>query len=698
MPQVKTGPDGAGGEYIKWMCGAGGRAGGAMANLQRGVGSLVRDIGDPCINPSPGSKMLKPEKWHTCFDSDGKVTSFRKALKFIILGGADPSIRAEVWEFLLGSYALSSTSEYRRKLRAARREKYQYLVRQCQSMHASIGTGELAYAVGSKLMDVRTLPKETDSGEEVSSQRASQNAENSNWNYGSGGTPESQNKISCSKSAEAVDFNIHNDSSIYDSSNFTAPSASVNNCARGDYDDVGEPRYDSETFTDFPSLPGTNLFTNGGGDINGVEESHCGFSVPEDRLKPRDERMHSFQINNNIDLIIESNSLSNDLFRASNSDPAIFHSDTYKQDRWLDDTGYTREIIDSLRISDAPEEDLVDGTQSNSLIADKDRVSEWLWTLHRIVVDVVRTDSHLDFYGESRNMARMSDILAVYAWADPSTGYCQGMSDLLSPFVVIYEDDADAFWCFEMLLRRMRENFQMEGPTGVMKQLQALWKIMELTDVELFDHLSAIGAESLHFAFRMLLVLFRRELSFDESLIMWEMMWAADFNEDAIKRLEENCLESLLVDLRNDLSYEVNEMHRANSCTRRKFKVRKFHRRNGEICGACHPVVKSSTRNHLCGLSGATIWARHQQMPHLSANVVGKNEDEELAVFCVAAILIINRHKIIRGTRSIDDAIKMFNDNVLKINVKRCVRLAIKLRKKYVYKSLKGSSSDEKES
>lgn len=29
------------------------------------------------------------------------------------------------------------------------------------------------------------------------------------------------------------------------------------------------------------------------------------------------------------------------------------------------------------------------------------------------------------------------------------------MSDLLSPFVVLFEDNADAFWCFEMLLRRM---------------------------------------------------------------------------------------------------------------------------------------------------------------------------------------------------------------------------------------------------
>lgn len=684
-----NGGAGAGGDYIKsWiMCG----------NLQRGFGSLVRE---PCgLNTDPyylkGGKILRPEKWNACFDADGKVIGFRKALKFIVLGGMDPSIRAEVWEFLLGCYALSSTAEYRKKLRAARREKYQSLVRQCKSMHPSIGTGELAYAVGSKLMDVRTMPKENDSREEVStSQRASENApgstvENCNLNYDSGGTPQSQ---SCSKSAEVVGFNAHNDSSVYNSSKFMVSSTVVNSCLSdsGDYNDMGEPRYDSETFMEYPSLPGTNLFANDGGDVNGVDESLCSFSVPEDRLRQRDERMHSFQINNNIDLIMESNS--SDLFRASNSDSAIFHSDAFKQDRWLDDTGYNREIVDSLKISDVPEADFVDGTKSDSPIANKDRVAEWLWTLHRIVVDVVRTDSHLDFYGESRNMARMSDILAVYAWVDPSTGYCQGMSDLLSPFVVLYEDDADAFWCFEMLLRRMRENFQLEGPTGVMKQLEALWKIMELTDTELFEHLSAIGAESLHFAFRMLLVLFRRELSFEESLSMWEMMWAADFDEDAIRNLEVNCLEPLLLDVKNDLSCEVKEEPRVNKYTRRKSKSRRSHRRNGEIRVSCNPGVKSSTRNPLCGLSGATIWARHQHMPHLSTNVLTKNGDDELPIFCVAAILIINRHKIIRDTHSIDDAIKMFNDNILKINVKRCVRLAVRLRKKYQYKSLKGGS------
>lgn len=32
-----------------------------------------------------------------------------------------------------------------------------------------------------------------------------------------------------------------------------------------------------------------------------------------------------------------------------------------------------------------------------------------------------------------------------------------GMSDLLSPFVVLFDDDADAFWCFESLLKRVVE-------------------------------------------------------------------------------------------------------------------------------------------------------------------------------------------------------------------------------------------------
>lgn len=55
------------------------------------------------------------------------------------------------------------------------------------------------------------------------------------------------------------------------------------------------------------------------------------------------------------------------------------------------------------------------------------------------VVDVVRTDCHLEFYEDTRNLARMSDILAVYAWVDPATGYCQGCDFFFSPLLVSFQ-------------------------------------------------------------------------------------------------------------------------------------------------------------------------------------------------------------------------------------------------------------------
>ncbi|KAF8014098.1 hypothetical protein BT93_H0058 [Corymbia citriodora subsp. variegata] len=156
-----------GGEEKPWRCGKA-----SAVNLQR-MSSIVRDIGDPCLSQSPMkvSQMLKPEKWRASFDGDGKVLAFRKALRLIILGGVDPSIRPEVWEFLLGCYSLDSTAEFRRQLRKARRDRYSSLIRQCQVMNSSVGTGSLAYVVGSKVLDIRTSSKDDHGREDKTESR-----------------------------------------------------------------------------------------------------------------------------------------------------------------------------------------------------------------------------------------------------------------------------------------------------------------------------------------------------------------------------------------------------------------------------------------------------------------------------------------------------------------------------------------------
>ncbi|XP_031271486.1 small G protein signaling modulator 1-like isoform X1 [Pistacia vera] len=680
---------GGGREGELWDCGKV-----RAMNLQR-MGSIVRDIGDPCLSQSPIkiSRMLKPEKWQATFDSDGKVSGFQKALKLIVLGGVDPSIRPEVWEFLLGCYALGTTAEYRRQLRRARRERYKELIKQCQIMHSSIGTGSLAYVVGSKVMDMRTSSKDDGRKEDkVESRQASIDNTNQLENFCDLSNNCTDTSYACKResstdSAELVSVWESLDSAAYDSSCFV-PTSDPNNC------NTPNPGRESngsqvvtESYFDFPHLPVTNLFETSGN--NDEEYGVCEDEPSTQQLRFEDDRMHSFQISNNAELIMESNgSPSNNISHPMNSEIEMACSGSHKPELWSKNLDFETEIVNKLRISDVPDTPLMNATTLQGAAVSGDRVSEWLWTLHRIVVDVVRTDSHLEFYEDTRNLARMSDILAVYAWVDPATGYCQGMSDLLSPFVVLFEDNADAFWCFEMLLRRTRENFQMEGPTGVMKQLQALWHILELTDREMFSHLSNIGAESLHFAFRMLLVLFRRELSFNDALRMWEMMWAADFDMSLINNLEENCLEALIIRLPRESDAEIREESTENGGgTDLKGGLEQ---KNGNVEGSMpdNVGVKSASGHPFCGLT-RNLWSRNHHLQNCTVVSSTGSGDDELPVFCVAAILILNRNKIVKETRSIDDMIKIFNDKLLEIHIKRCIRTAIKIRKKYFYKLIK---------
>ncbi|BFI33270.1 hypothetical protein MPTK2_4g90330P [Marchantia polymorpha subsp. ruderalis] len=88
-------------------------------------------------------------------------------------------------------------------------------------------------------------------------------------------------------------------------------------------------------------------------------------------------------------------------------------------------------------------------------------------------------------------------------------------------------------------------------------------------------------------------------------------------------------------------------------------------------------------RSPFCGLRpGALLTKNRHRMPTVST-LLGKNGDEELSVFCVAAILVQNRNKLLKEVQSMDDAIKMFNDMNLTIRVHSSMHTAIKLRKKY---------------
>jgi hypothetical protein len=87
------------------------------------------------------------------------------------------------------------------------------------------------------------------------------------------------------------------------------------------------------------------------------------------------------------------------------------------------------------------------------------------------------------------------------------------MSDLAMPLLVLFDDDALAFWCFAALMRTFgaRGNFAVDE-SGIFSQLRALSRALARADRVLAHKLQAMGAGECHFAYRMVVVLMRRDL------------------------------------------------------------------------------------------------------------------------------------------------------------------------------------------
>jgi hypothetical protein len=62
------------------------------------------------------------------------------------------------------------------------------------------------------------------------------------------------------------------------------------------------------------------------------------------------------------------------------------------------------------------------------------------------------------------------------------------MNDLLSPILIVMENEVDAFWCFAGLMERMQKNFQMDQ-SHIKLQLGNLHTLLQFIDAELANYL-----------------------------------------------------------------------------------------------------------------------------------------------------------------------------------------------------------------
>lgn len=141
--------------------------------------------------------------------------------------------------------------------------------------------------------------------------------------------------------------------------------------------------------------------------------------------------------------------------------------------------------------------------------------------------DVLRTDrTHAFFAGtdESDNVVALFNLLVTFALTHPKAGYCQGMSDLASPLLVIEKDEAHAYICFCSLMQRLESNFCEDGMLMTTK-FEHLSLLLQHHDPVFADYLRQENSD-MFFCYRWILLEMKREFPLDDALFMLEVMWS----------------------------------------------------------------------------------------------------------------------------------------------------------------------------
>ncbi|XP_071722466.1 rab GTPase-activating protein 22-like isoform X3 [Rutidosis leptorrhynchoides] len=367
---------------------------------------------------------LVPKQWKYLFNLDGKFNDGGvKFLKKVRSGGVDPSIRAEVWPFLLGVFDLSSSKSERDAVRSQKRKEYENLLKQCRLIR-------------------KRSEKNSNSRKSVSSEE---------------GNVERQDSVT--------------DLPVFDESPRSSGPISELEADRSDVSGSDTDTTDSDSSEEPENIP---LLADEGTEESGLTDDNVGEGSSSCQTESKKTKPHTDE-----DFATWQRIIRLDALRAN--------------DEW---TVYS------------PAQAAVSSTKSRRL-ADKVGLKDY---------------DHLEPC-RVYHAARLCSILEAYALYDPEIGYCQGMSDLLSPIVAVIEEDYEAFWCFVCFMKKARHNFRLDE-VGIRRQLGIVSKIIKGKDIHLYRHLENLEAEDCFFVYRMVVVLFRRELTFEQTLCLWEVMWA----------------------------------------------------------------------------------------------------------------------------------------------------------------------------
>eukprot|EP00794_Sanderia_malayensis_P013872 gene13872-15320_t len=141
---------------------------------------------------------------------------------------------------------------------------------------------------------------------------------------------------------------------------------------------------------------------------------------------------------------------------------------------------------------------------------DEELLKEFALNIHRIDKDVLRCDRNHPYFVQE-NLEKLRNVIMSYVWERLDVGYVQGMCDLCAPLLILFDDEAKAYGCFVKLMDRMGPNF----PHGVAmdSHLANIQAIIQILDPELYEILYQDSDK----------------VKYEDVSMLWETIWAASY-------------------------------------------------------------------------------------------------------------------------------------------------------------------------
>ncbi|KAH8338914.1 hypothetical protein KR074_000004, partial [Drosophila pseudoananassae] len=167
-------------------------------------------------------------------------------------------------------------------------------------------------------------------------------------------------------------------------------------------------------------------------------------------------------------------------------------------------------------------------------------------TYRQIHIDVPRMNPQIPLFQQKLVQEMFERVLFIWAIRHPASGYVQGINDLVTPFFIVFLQEAlspdtdlekyemstlpegtrniieaDSFWCLSKFLDCIQDNY-IFAQLGIQEKVNQLKDLIQRIDVNLHRHLQAHGVDYLQFSFRWMNNLLTRELPLHCTIRLWD--------------------------------------------------------------------------------------------------------------------------------------------------------------------------------